>query len=130
MNTKKSILIYFDNYPMLISLPPEQRGWLLTALMVYGDRLSREGPVAMEEVLEQFPQLSPEARAVYGFMGGNIRRDTEHWMNRRQYRNQNSPVRERPGKGRFVPAPASEQTVEQDMERVRRLMEQFHREEA
>ena len=31
-NTKKGFLLYFDNAPMLLSLPPEQRGWLLTAV--------------------------------------------------------------------------------------------------
>lgn len=120
MNAKKSILIYFDNYPMLEALPPEQRGWLLSALMVYGDRLSRDGSVTLEEIMEQFPRLSPEARLACGFMGSNILRDTRKWLSRQQRGND-----ARPRRGPAVSAPVSEDVVKRDMERTRRLMEQW-----
>lgn len=117
MNAKKSILIYFDNYPMLNALPPEQRGWLLSALMVYGDRLSRDGSVTLEEILEQFPQLSTEARLVCGFMGTNILRDTRKWLSRQQRGSA------RPQRGASAgPAPGN-------TERTRRLLERMKQEQ-
>ena len=123
MNTKKSILVYFDSYPMLVSLPLEQRGLLFTVLLVYGERLSREN-TDLGEVMEQFPQLTPEARAVCGFMGANISRDTQKWLSRQQRGSAAvSPVRKE------LPAYASEETVKKDMERTRRLLEQFREEE-
>lgn len=129
MNAKKSILIYFDNYPMLNALPPEQRGWLLSALMVYGDRLSRDGSVTLEEILEQFPRLSPEARLACGFMGTSILRDTQKWLNRQQ---RGSAGQNRLQKSQ-KPAPeekaAADRRAVEDMERVRRMMERFREEE-
>ena len=47
----------------------EQRGVVLTFLMVYADRVGREKAVNPEEMMEQFPQLSAEARLVCSFMG-------------------------------------------------------------
>lgn len=121
MNRKRNILIYLDSYPMVAALALEQRGLLFTALMVYGDRLSQEGGVELEEVLDQFPQLLPETRAVCGFMAGNILRDTQKWLDRQQSRN-------RSGKGKYAPAestPAEEQRIRADMERSRHLIEQM-----
>ena len=42
---------------------------VLTFLMVYADRVGREKAVNPEEMMEQFPQLSAEARLVCSFMG-------------------------------------------------------------
>lgn len=117
---KKSFLIYFDNYPMLAALPPEQRGWLLSALMIYADRVWRDGTVSIEEIMEQFPQLSSEARLVCGFMGANVQRDTQRWMSRQRYQGQCGGGR----KGSVIPVPESAERVEEDMARVRRLLEQ------
>ena len=120
-NIKRNILVYLDNYPMVTALPPEQRGWLFTALMVYGDRLCRGEESAMEEIMEQFPKLTPEARMVCGFMGANILRDTQKWLNRQQFRSRkNQPA---PGQ------PAAEQRAAEDMERTRRLMEKLQAQE-
>lgn len=131
MSTKKSILVYFDSYPMLVALPFEQRGLIFTVLLVYGERLSREN-TDLEEIMEQFPRLTPEARAVCGFMGANISRDTQKWLSRQQRGSVLSPVQRRRG----GPAPltpkekeASERRVAEDMERTRRLMEQFKKEQ-
>ena len=60
--TKKSFVVYFDSYPILSALPMEQRGLLFSVLMVYADRVWREPSTALEEVMEGFPRLSPEAR--------------------------------------------------------------------
>ena len=115
---KRNILIYLDNYPMLVALPPDQRGWILTALMVYGDRLAREEAVTPEDIMDQFVQLSPEARLVFGFMASNILRDTQKWLSRQ--RGQSRPA---PRKG-APPAPDGEQRIREDMERARQALEQ------
>ena len=41
-NPKRGFLLYFDNYPMVTMLPPEQRGWLLSALFSYADKIWRD----------------------------------------------------------------------------------------
>ena len=71
---------------MVLALPPEQRGWLLTALLEYGAQLAGGEDVPLEQVLEGLPQLSAEARMVCGFMGANIRRDTQRWLARQRSR--------------------------------------------
>lgn len=114
-NTKKSILLYLDNYPMLVALPPEQRGWVVTALLEYGGELCRDETVTPEAVMGRFP-MSSEARLVFGFMGANIRRDNQRWLSRQ--RGQSTPR-----KG-AAPDPDSEQKIREDMERARRILEQ------
>ncbi len=135
MNAKKSILIYFDNYPMFVSLPPEQRGWVVTALMVYGSRLSQE-EITLEEVMDQFLQLSPEARLVCGFMGANILRDTRKWLSRQQREQavRSFPAQNRPKRGAPPPLTSEERAAAdrkavEDMERMRRLMEDLRKKE-
>ena len=121
-NIKRNILLYLDSYPMVVSLPLEQRGLLLTALMVYGDRLSRDVGTEAEEIADQFPQLTREANAIFGFMAGNILRDTQKWLNRQQYKGKS-------GKNRpAVPSSAAEQeqNARENMERTRQLMERLN----
>lgn len=50
-NPKRGFVLYFDNYPMIIALPPDQRGWLITALMEYAERLSRGEGLPPEDLL-------------------------------------------------------------------------------
>lgn len=134
MNTKKSFLLYFDNYPMVAGLPAEQRGWLLTALMVYGDRVWRDESCTMEEVLDMFPQMSPEARIVCGFMGANILRDTQRWLSRQRYAESHKQEGSRKqGGDRKPPAraqrdPVEEENIRKTAERMalsRRILEQM-----
>ena len=87
-NKKTSFLLYFDNYPMLAALPPEQRGWLITALYLYADRLRRGEEIGMEEVLEAFPQMSEPAQMACSCMGSSILRDTRRWFSQRAVRSQ------------------------------------------
>ncbi len=113
--TKKSFVVYFDSYPILSALPMEQRGLLFSVLMVYADRVWREPSTALEEVMEGFPRLSPEARMACGFIGAAIRRDTESWLSKREYRQR-----------RKQEGGSTEQTdrrAREDMDRLRRLLE-------
>ena len=125
-NIKRNILIYLDSYPMLTSLPPEQRGWVLTALMVYGDRLSRDSQTELDGVLDQFPQLTPEARVVCRFMAGSILRDTQKWLNRQQYKSA-SPAPARNARRAEPPDPAQQdRRAREDMDRIRQMMERLN----
>ena len=115
---KKSFVVYFDSYPILSALPMEQRGLLFSALMIYADRVWRDRSVTLEEVLEGFPRLSPEARMACGFMGAAIQRDTDAWLNRREYRQQGKTECQKRGD----PETAGRRARE-DMDRLRRLLE-------
>ena len=128
-NRKRNILIYLDSYPMVAALTPEQRGWVFTALMVYGDRLSWEAEVELDEIMEQFPQLTPEARMVCAFMAGNILRDTQRWLSRQKSRAGSAAPRRTMAPGPAPdPTPAQEQKMREDMERTRLLMERLREE--
>lgn len=116
--TKKSFVVYFDSYPILSALPMEQRGLLFSVLMVYADRVWREPSTALEEVMEGFPRLSPEARMACGFMGAAIQRDTDAWLNRREYRQQGKPGGQKKGDPE-----TADRRAREDMDRLRRLLE-------
>ena len=126
-NEKKSFLFYFDNYPMVQALPPEQRGWLLSALCVYADGVWRDETLTMEQVLEGFPRMDRETRVACAFLGGTILRDTKRWLNQRRNR---QAWKEEAGhtRSRQAPRPPSEEDEEkarEDMERMRRLVERM-----
>ena len=115
---KKSFVVYFDSYPLLAGLSMEQRGLLFSALMLYADRVWRDQDASLEEVLEGFPKLSPEARMACGFMGAAVRRDTEAWLSKQDYRVKRKQEQQ-------VSSAASDRRAREDMERTRRLMEQL-----
>lgn len=83
-NTKKGFLLYFDNAPMLLSLPPEQRGWLLTAVFDYAQHIAQDPGADIPQVLECYPQLTPQAQTACFSVCLNIARDTRRWQNRQQ----------------------------------------------
>lgn len=75
---KKSFLIYFDAYPIVSTLPPEQRGELFSALCEYA-QAEAEQPTEQDAVLRGHPAMSSDTRMVFYFMAQNIQRDTEKW---------------------------------------------------
>ncbi len=115
---KKSFVVYFDSYPLLAGLSMEQRGLLFSALMIYADRVWRDQDASLEEVLEGFPKLSPEARMACGFMGAAVCRDTLAWLDKRERRQQ----RRQEG---AVSSAEHDRRAREDMERTRRLMEEM-----
>ena len=117
--TKKGFVVYFNNYPLMSALSFEQQGMLFSALMIYADRVWRDRSVTMEEVLEGFPRLSPETRMACGFMGAAIQRDTDAWLNRREYRQQSKP-----GCQKREDPETADRRAREDMDRLRRLLEQ------
>ena len=116
--TKKGFVVYFNNYPLMSALPFEQQGMLFSALMIYADRVWRDRSVTLEEVLEGFPRLSPETRMACGFMGAAIQRDTDAWLNRREYRQQSKPGCQKRGDPE-----TADRRAREDMDRLRRLLE-------
>ena len=89
---KPGLLLYFDSYPALTSLPMEQRGLLLTALFQYGDLLRRGEEDTLEELLDQFPQLSDGGRALALMMGAAIYRDHAKWLRTVERRQARAPA--------------------------------------
>ena len=123
---KSGFILYFDNYPALASLTMEQRGLLLTALFTYGDRLRRGTEDTLEEVLDQFPQLSNEAVMACRFMGAAILRDTQRWLSQRDYWDQRKQAQPAPSYARkkvpgMVPDPGREVRQESPEEYHRKL---------
>ena len=116
--TKKGFVVYFNNYPLMSALSFEQQGMLFSALMIYADRVWRDRSVTLEEVLEGFPRLSPETRMACGFMGAAIQRDTDAWLNRREYRQQSKPGCQKRGDPE-----TADRRAREDMDRLRRLLE-------
>jgi len=78
LSEKKGFVLYFDSYDSITSLTDEQRGILLLALYQYADRICRR-EVKVEEIFEDYPNLTPESRMAFRFLAGNIQRDTEKW---------------------------------------------------
>ena len=75
-NAKRGFVFYFDLCPMVDALPPDQRGWLLSALCAYADRVWRDPAIAPEEIEELYPQCSPQTQMVFRFLASVILRDT------------------------------------------------------
>ena len=130
-NPKRGFLLYFDNYPMVTMLPPEQWGWLLSALFSYADKIWRDMSLSIEDVLDTYPELSDEGRVAFSFLASNIRRDTFRWLSRRESRSQRRRQQEES-------LPTSTSTPEElqreaelfqrDIERTRQLLEQYRQE--
>ena len=130
-NPKRGFVVYFDNYPMLLAMPPEQRGLLFTALMQYAD--GRDPSVTMEEILDHYPQMSGQTRIACGFLGAAVLRDTQRWLLRRQAgerRRQQTREGERGAPAPSSPAPRArteppDARYSADLEQTRRLVERI-----
>ena len=68
-NAKRGFVFYFDNYFVVEDLPPDQRGWLLSALCVYAERVWRATSVTMEAILAHYTQMYGQTRIACGLMG-------------------------------------------------------------
>lgn len=122
-NPKRGFVVYFDNYPMLINLPPDQRGWLITALMEYAELAGRGEGVSTEEILARYPPLDPQTRTAFQFMAAAVDRDTQRWLQRQKAGEERRQSRE--GERTFpAPAPQTIRQEEADRERLRRVLEQ------
>lgn len=86
MNEKKSFVLYYDSYPLLALLPPEQRGHLISAVFQFAMGASQSPPVSQEDILAQFPALTPEARMCFHALAATVSRDTRTWQNKQAAR--------------------------------------------
>ena len=133
MNQKKSFLFYFDNYPIVRALPPDQRGWLFSALCVYAEKVWQDETLTMEQVLDGFPKMDLETRVACSFLGGTILRDTRRWLNQQQSRQawKSEKDRARPARadGPSLSGEEDDRRAKEDMDRMRRLMERMKGEE-
>ena len=85
-NRKRGFVFYFDNILAVDSLPPDQRGWLLSALCSYADRVWQDTSVGIEEVLDLYPQLSQQASVACRFLAAGVLRDTQKWLTQQELR--------------------------------------------
>jgi len=133
-NPKRGFVFRFDHYPMLSSLPMEQRGLLITALCVYADRAWQDTGTSIWDVADQFPQLSQETRMALAFMASVVGQDTRRWLEQKracreaQARRAQGGSSSRSGQGgydrRYGPSPseAEEKRAAEDMARLQRMI--------
>ena len=103
-NRKRGFVFYFDNILAVESLPPDQRGWLLSALCSYADRVWQDTSVGIEEVLDLYPQMSQQASVACRFLAAGVLRDTQKWLAQQELRTRR---REQQGRAPLAARPAS-----------------------
>lgn len=86
-------MLYFDSYPIIESLPAEQRGWLLSALYTYASRLSRERKLNWMDVIPEFPEMDVTTCTAFGFLSAAIYRDTQKWFGQQEARRRRSEAK-------------------------------------
>ena len=123
-NPKRGFVLYFDNYPMIIALPPDQRGWLITALMEYAERLSRGEGLPPEDLLTRYPPLSPQTRTAFQFMATGVDRDTQRWLQRQRTGEERRRTREGERPSPYAASSAQALQEQAERERLRRVLEQ------
>lgn len=80
MNEKKSFIIHLDAYTHILTLSPEQRGELFTALFHYAIQSCKNAPPDVTTFAAQCTAMLPETRMAFRFMADSIARDTEKWQ--------------------------------------------------
>ncbi len=89
MQTEKNgFVFYFDNLPILMSLPTDQWGWVIAALCRYAQEVWQNPDFPVEQAMAEFPALSGEGMTACRFMGAAVLRDTKRWLHQRDYRMQ------------------------------------------
>lgn len=76
---KKGFVLYFDACGDVMHLPPDQRGWLLTAAYTFAKACAEDGEADLEALLARFPELRPETAMACRFLCSSIARDTVKW---------------------------------------------------
>jgi hypothetical protein len=93
MEGKKSFLLYFDSYPLIATLSPEQRGYLLSAVFQYAMGIEQEPDLEAEEIWRQFPEMHEGTRIACGFLFNAILRDTQKWRSQKEARQRRTQER-------------------------------------
>lgn len=71
---RSSILLYFDNFHRVSSLPDEQLGILFRALMECGER-EANGQDGIAGFEDRYPGMGEKTQMAFSFMADTIRRD-------------------------------------------------------
>ena len=79
MNEKNSFIIHLSAYAHILTLSPEQRGELFTALFHYATQACKNTPPDVTTFVAQCPAMLPETGMAFRFMADAIARDTEKW---------------------------------------------------
>lgn len=108
---------------MIIALPPDQRGWLITALMEYAERLSRGEGLPPEDLLTRYPPLSPQTKTAFQFMATGVDRDTQRWLQRQRTGEERRRTREGERPSSSVASSAQALQEQAERERLRRVLE-------
>lgn len=129
MQTEKTgFVFYFDNLPILMSLPSDQWGRVVAALCRYAQEVWQDPDFPLERAMAEFPGLSGEGEMACRFMGASVLRDTKRWLHQRDYRmqrrqNQGSVHDKRPGLGPDPNRKVWEETPQEYNRRLERLAE-------
>ena len=59
---KKGFVLYFDACDGVMTLPPEQRGWLLSAVCDFAKACAGDPGASFQATVEKFPEMRPETR--------------------------------------------------------------------
>lgn len=79
---KKSFQIYFDNVPLLMTLPDEQLGRMMKRLFLYAAQVAQDPELTTDAAraeVEADPALSDGARMAFHFLAASVYRDTRKW---------------------------------------------------
>ena len=118
-NTKKSFVLYLDNWPELEWLDMEQRGLVLTVVFDYAAQLSAGERANYFATMDKYPRLNDGGRMACGFLCATLDRDHLKWLHRKQARQRREEVARTPA---AVGAP--DEHAKADMERARRMLAQ------
>lgn len=121
MKKRSSILLYFDNYHLISSLPDDQLALLFRALMEFSELEINGGGADLLTFPNRYPKMQDRAIGYFLFMADNVRRDAaaynEKCANYRaaaQRREEGKAAAREEGAPRRKAAPAQKQLIEDD----------------
>ena len=117
---RSSILLYFDNFHRVASLPDEQLGILFRALMECGEKEAggEDGITGFEQ---RYPGMSEKTQMAFSFMADTIRRDAAVYAEKcANYRSAAQRRREQQEAQDSPPADELERLVRQQREKTGR----------
>ena len=99
---KKGFVLYFDACDGVMTLPPEQRGWLLSAVCDFAKACAGDPGASFQATVEKFTEMRPETVMACRFLCDTIQRDTGKWHTRREHLSRAAREREERRGGREI----------------------------
>ena len=114
-------MVYLDAYPHIMTLSPEEQGYLFCCLFWYANRIAGDKYTDVTVAAAMCEKLTPQSRMAFYFMADAISRDTLKWREKRKNYQQSAARREEarkraaamPFQGRGVDVYPSEEEVKQ-----------------